>query len=79
MSREIKDNIYEYCKQQGRPLTAKQIVEALYPGKSQPYVNSHINSLVDEDKLERDDSVSPYQVRFKESSFLQRIANAIKG
>lgn len=79
MSSDIKDTVYQYCKQQGRPLTAKQIVEALYPGKLQAHVNAHINLLVDEGKLIRDDSVRPYQVRFNEASFLQRLAKAIKG
>ena len=59
----IKETIYIFCKEQNRPLTGKEIVDALYPGKSQPYVNSYITQLVYEKKLVRDDSAKPYVVR----------------
>ena len=58
----IKETIYNYCKIQNRPLTGREIVNALYPGKPQPYVNSYITQLVYEKKLVRDDSVKPYIV-----------------
>lgn len=61
-SASIPNTIYQYCKKTKKPLTAKQIVDELYPGKSQPYVNGHINELVDEGLLERDDKVKPYTV-----------------
>lgn len=59
----IKEEIYEYCKQQGKELTAQDIIKALYPGKSQPYVNARINDLVYEKRLVRNDDVRPYTVR----------------
>lgn len=59
----IKETIYNFCKIQNRPLTGREIVDSLYPGKSQPYVNSYITQLVYEKKLVRDDSVKPYVVR----------------
>ena len=58
-----KEKIYEYCKQQGRELTAMDIVKALFPGKPQPYVNSYILELVYEKRLVRNDDVRPYTVR----------------
>lgn len=59
----VKEEIYRFCKEQNKPLTGREIVDALYPGKEQPYVNSHITKLVYEKKLVRDDSVKPYVVR----------------
>lgn len=59
----VKEEIIRFCKEQNRPLTGKEIVNAIYPGKEQPYVNSYINKLVYEKKLVRDDSVKPYVVR----------------
>lgn len=59
----VKDTIYNFCKIQNRPLTGREIVDCLYPGKLQPYVNSYITQLVYEKKLVRDDSVKPYTVR----------------
>lgn len=58
----IKESIYNFCEIQNKPLTAREIVNALYPGKLQPYVNSYITQLVYEKKLVRDDSVKPYTV-----------------
>ena len=58
-----KEQIYDFIKEQNRALTGKEIVEALYPGKPQPYVNSCITQLVYEKKLVRDDSVKPYIIR----------------
>ena len=59
----VKEAIYNFCKTQNRPLTGREIVDSLYPGKPQPYVNSYITKLVYEKKLIRDDSVKPYTVR----------------
>lgn len=71
----IPNEIYQFCKKQKKPVTAKEIVEALYPGKSQPYVNSHINELAKMGMLIRDDSVKPYTVvvSTKEKGFLSRL------
>jgi hypothetical protein len=55
--------IMRYCKTTSKPLTAKQIIEACFPGKPQPYINSTINTLVQSKELVRDDSVRPYTVR----------------
>lgn len=59
----VKEEIFRFCKEQDRPLTGREIVNALYPDKEQPYVNSYITKLVYEKKLVRDDSVKPYVVR----------------
>lgn len=59
----IKETIYNFCKVQNRPLTGREIVDKLFPGKEQPYVNSYITQLVYEKKLVRDDTVKPYTVR----------------
>lgn len=59
----IKEEIYDFCVKQNRSLTARDVVEALYPGKTQPYVNSYITTLVYEHKLVRDDTVKPYIIR----------------
>lgn len=56
-----KDVILDYCKKENRKLTAKEILNALFPGKPQPYINSDINSLVYEKKLVREDT-RPYTV-----------------
>jgi hypothetical protein len=45
------------------PVTAKQIIDACFPGKPQPYINSTINVLVQNKKLMRNDEVRPYTVR----------------
>ena len=37
-----KDEIYEYCKNAKCKLTAKEILNALYPDKQQPYINNQI-------------------------------------
>lgn len=57
-----KDEILEYCKKSNRKLTAVDIINALYPGKPQPYINSQITELVQEKKLVREDT-RPYTVR----------------
>lgn len=59
----VKETIYNFCKVQNRPLTGREIVDTLFPGKEQPYVNSYITQLVYEKKLVRDDTVKPYTVR----------------
>ncbi|MBQ1993791.1 MAG: hypothetical protein II374_04310 [Lachnospiraceae bacterium] len=46
-----KEEILEYCTKKNEQLTAREIVEALYPGKAQSYVNTVINKLVEEKKL----------------------------
>lgn len=56
-----KDVILDFCKKENRKLTAKEILNALFPGKPQPYINSDINSLVYEKKLVREDT-RPYTV-----------------
>ncbi len=61
-----KSEILYYCQRQGRALTAKEIVAALYPGKRQPQVNSAINELVMEKKLIRIDT-RPYTVHVPEA------------
>jgi hypothetical protein len=61
-----KEKILQYCREQDKPLTARQIVEALYPGKKQPYVNGEINRLVQEKKLART-ATSPYTVYVPQS------------
>lgn len=58
-----KEEIFEYCEKRGCELTAMEIVEALYPGKEQPHVNSEITSLIKSKKLVRNDDVRPYTVR----------------
>ena len=58
----VKEEIYSYCLKENRKLTAMEIVNALFPGKPQPYVNAAINKLVSERRLVREDS-HPYTVR----------------
>ena len=55
--------ILQYCKTENEPVTAKQIISAIFPGKHQSYVNTTINQLVANGKLIRDDSDRPYTVR----------------
>lgn len=57
-----KDEIYEYCKNAKCKLTAMDIINALYPDKQQPYINSKINELVAEKKLVREDTGRVYTV-----------------
>lgn len=57
-----KEQILDYCRRQSRPVTARQIADALYPGKPQPYVNAAITQLTDQGLLVRDDSRRPYTV-----------------
>ena len=58
-----KETIMQYCQKVSGPVTAKQIVEACFPGKTQPYVNSTIKDLVQNKKLICNDEVRPYTVR----------------
>ena len=53
----------QYCKYTNKPITAKQIINACFPGKPQPYINSTINNLVQNKLLIRNDEVRPYTVR----------------
>jgi len=55
--------IMQYCKKAGKPITARQIIDACFPGKPQPYINSTINSLVQNKALIRNDEVRPYTIR----------------
>ncbi len=57
-----KDEIFEYCKSQGRKLTAQDILKALYPDKQQAYINTQINELVKEKRLVREDTKPAYTV-----------------
>lgn len=57
------DEILDYCRKAQREVTAREIIESLYPGKEQPYINSVINELVYEKRLVRNDSIRPYRVR----------------
>lgn len=56
-----KEEILAYCMKQNEKLTAMDIINALYPGKPQPYINETINELVYERKLVRIDT-RPYTV-----------------
>lgn len=53
----------QYCCTVNMPVTAKQIIDACFPGKLQPYINSTISVLVQNKKLVRNDEVRPYTVR----------------
>ena len=55
--------ILQFCKQQGKPVTAMQIIDACFPGKPQPYINTTINKLIQEKKLIRNDMIRPYTIR----------------
>lgn len=61
-----KSMILRYCQEQGMNITAKNILDALFPGKPQPYINSTINDLVREKKLIRIDT-RPYTVHVPKS------------
>lgn len=56
-----KEEIFAYCLKRNEKVTAKEILDALYPDKQQPYINSVINELVYEKKLVRIDT-RPYTV-----------------
>lgn len=56
-----KEEVLKYCTRRNEKITAKEIVDALYPGKPQPYINSAITELVYERKLIREDT-RPYTV-----------------
>lgn len=58
-----KEEILKYCERMNTALTVKQIVNALYPDKTQPYLNQQVTELVQEKKLVRNDEVRPYTVR----------------
>ncbi len=53
--------ILRYCQEQGKEVTAKNILDALFPGKQQPYINPTITELVHEKKLIRTNT-RPYTV-----------------
>lgn len=53
--------ILHYLKERNEAVTAKEIVNALYPGKMQVHVNPAINELVKEGKLVRTNT-RPYRV-----------------
>lgn len=74
-----KEEILEYCKEQKRKVTAKDIIDALYPGKPQPYINSQITELVYEKKLVREDT-RPYTVHVPaEDEVIGEVANHSRG
>lgn len=56
-----KEEILAYCTKRNEKVTAMDIINALYPGKPQPYINETINELVYERKLIRIDT-RPYTV-----------------
>ena len=58
-----KEDILNFCKTYNREVTAREILDALYPGKHQSYVNSEINYLVTLKALVRNDTQKPYTVR----------------
>lgn len=58
-----KQIILDYCKKEKRPVTAKEIINAMFPGKQQPYINTDIVELVNNGELIRDDSCRPYTIR----------------
>lgn len=60
---EKKAKILEYCINHNREITAKEILNELYPNKQQAHINSAITELVYEGKLIRNDSLRPYTVR----------------
>jgi len=53
----------QYCESANKPVTARQIIDACFPGKPQPYINATINTLVQNKKLIRNDAVRPYTIR----------------
>jgi hypothetical protein len=55
--------IMQYCRTVNTPVTAMQIINACFPGKLQPYINSTINNLVQNKKLIRNNDIRPYTVR----------------
>ena len=55
--------IIQYCESVNIPVTARQIIDACFPGKPQPYINSTINDLVQAKRLIRNDTFRPYTVR----------------
>lgn len=59
----ISEIVMDYCKAVGKPLTARNILDARFPGKPQPYINQTLVNLVQRKMLVRDNSVRPYTVR----------------
>ena len=58
-----KEDILSFCVKCNREVTAREILDALYPGKHQSHVNSEINHLVMLKALVRNDTRKPYTVR----------------
>lgn len=74
-----KEEILEFCKKENRKLTAMDIINALYPGKPQPYINSQITQLVYEKKLIREDT-KPYTVHVpSDGEIIGEISNYSRG
>jgi len=57
------DVIMQFCEAANEPVTARQIIDVCFPGKPQPYINATINTLIQNKKLIRNDSVRPYTIR----------------
>lgn len=57
--------ILQLLKKAKQPMTAIEIINRLYPGKSQPYINGAINSLVSQGLLIRHDT-RPYTVELSD-------------
>lgn len=60
-----ESQIIQLLKQKDEPMTAMEIINNLYPGKPQPYINSTLNAMVDTGILIRNDS-RPYTVELAE-------------
>lgn len=76
---EKKEAILAYCLKRNENVTAKEILDALYPGKQQPYINSVINELVYEKKLVRIDT-RPYTVHVpKEGEIIGQVSDYSRG
>ena len=74
-----KEEIIEFCKKENRKLTAMDIVNALYPGKPQPYINSQITQLVYERELIREDT-KPYTVHVPiEGEMIGKVSDYSRG
>ncbi len=59
--------IIQLLKEVKKPLTAMEIINDRFPGKSQPYINSTINALVDKGILNRHNT-RPYTVELVDDS-----------
>lgn len=74
-----KSMILRYCQEQGKDVTAKNILDALFPGKQQPYINSSINELVQDKKMIRIDT-RPYTVHIpKAGEAIPEVKNYSRG